>query len=107
MHGLVDTDMENYRRIGDDEPRPVHKYHRGDLVTVEGCGDMVIWGRDGVVRYGLGPWVCQYIVCPLKSDLKTPDLRSWNSQYYSRSRMKRVKESELTLVKSNWYVDKQ
>ena len=102
--------MENYRRIRrDDEPRPEHKYNRGDLVTVSygsrGRGDMVIWGRNGIVRRGLEPWRCEYIVCPLKANLKGPDLRTWNSSYpKGRNGFSlRVPESELTLVKSNWY----
>lgn len=89
----------------ENEPRPVHKYDRGDLVTIAGVGIMVIWGRDGIVREGLGPWTCRYIVCPLRADLKAPDLRSWNAQYIYSGKMKKVKETELLLTKSNWYVE--
>lgn len=97
--------MENHRRIGKEDPRPEHKYNRGDLVTVRGMGNMVIWGRHGIVRCGLEPWSCQYVVCPLKADQKSPDMRSWNAGYWYKGRSKQVRESEILLVKSGWYVE--
>ena len=99
--------MNNYRRIGGKEdPRPKHKYSRGDLVSVQDRGMvMVIQGRHGIVRHGLGQWECQYIVCPLKANQKSPDMRSWNAGYWYKGRSAQVRESELTLVKSGWYVE--
>ena len=98
---------ENHRRIGeaDDSPRPKHKYNRGDLVTVRGMeSNRVIWGRHGIVRRNLGPWSCEYTLCPLCKDQKLPDMRSWNADWGAGR--KRVNESEILLVKSGWYVDK-
>lgn len=91
----------------EEDPKPPYKFETGDLVTAKGYGDVIVrwsWGRT---RSGLGPWKNEYILCPLRADMKGPDMRTWNATNMYSVKKIRLEEDELTLVKKGFYIEGQ